>query len=253
MIKSDLVSKIEMATKPYAMLVLAAILWSLDMVKRNIIGYGELVNVERRLAAFSVTYLSEPEKEFLMELTSLTPSNFGLDLSTVSRRCLIDSSKILDLVRVLNIVKDVTSLVLSAKVLSDFRRTKINCLTNEDMLPALYVNPQAYLRLAIDSLKNEDAIARDPFIMQVLEIMNNKLKQQPTYSDYVAMALVMLALAQQYRSHNLCIEPGIALEVFVKKMYNELASAETNVEESEIYHIYQELISKSVIKKGQTK
>ncbi|MEM4465150.1 MAG: hypothetical protein QXJ95_06285 [Ignisphaera sp.] len=250
LISSDIINKIDLLARPYSSLVLATSIWVVDMMKRNILGYGEIVYIQRRLAQF-LSQASRSEKELLKKLLNLLPSKIGEDIGAIFKRCMIEQQKLVDIIRILNFINEIVILVESEQNINEpIRRVRKLCLYDLNLLPPTHGNSKTYIQLLIKALNNTPEIQREPLLLQSLELIEMKFsKDNLDTSDLAAIALVALTIARHLHSTTICVEPCIELETFARKIYTDLMDMGADPSKSEIYKIYQELSTKSVFRK----
>lgn len=250
LLTSDVISKTELLAKPYSGLVLAGSIWAIDMMKRNILGYSDVVYVQRRLAQFLVQ-AGESEIELLKRILILLPSRHGEDIGIVFRRCMIEQQKLMDIVRILNFISEVVTLLESERNINEpIRRTRMLCLHDPNLLPPTHTNSEMYIRLVIRALDAVPEIRKEPLLLQSLELIETRISEDHLdAADIAAIALATLTIARNLHSTTICVEPFIELETFARKIYTDLVDMGADPSKSDIYHIYQELSTRYVLKK----
>ncbi len=249
---SDVISKVDFLTKPYATLAIAVALHGINITKKHGISYSDVVSLQRKIAHFLLK-ADKNEVEFLEKLVSLTPSKLGFDVATVSRRCLIDYQKITDLIKLLNMLKESISLasLASQQTFTEVqKKPRVICLSNTEMLPPLNVIAESITRIILMDLENSKEINEDPYFTQLMDSIKRKLNESKlTSNDIAAFSLVLITIMRHYKDSQICVEPGIDVETLARKMYNDLTSVNADPSKSDIYAIYQEIASRSVMKR----
>jgi hypothetical protein len=248
----DIINRVDFFSKPRAALALATMLWVINLAKRNIIGYSDIVAIERRIASFLVKS-DASEIEFLKKLLELTPSRLGLDITSVSRRCMVDHQKLVDVIKLLNLIKEVISLAPIAnqmQISESQKKSRTPCLNDDEMLPSTNAIADTLTKMIYSELENMKKLLDDPYFIHVMDIMGKKIKVgQLKPSDIVAFSLVILAILRYRKEMQVCIEPGIDVEALCRKIYNDLIYTGADPTTSDIYALYQELSMRSIIRK----
>jgi len=250
LLPNDVISRVDLLTKPHSCLVLAVTIWAVDMMRRNVLSYSDIIYIHRRLAQF-ILQANKSDIEFLKRMLNLMPSELGEDVNVVARRCMIDHRKLMDIIRILNFIKEVITLIESDQHINEpIRRIRTLCLYDVNFLPPMHANSKIYIQFVINALSNTPEIQKEPLLAQSLELIETKLTQgDVNESDLAAITLVSLAIARHLQPTIICVEPCIELETFVKKIYTDLMDIGADPSKSNIYQIYQELSTKSVFRK----
>lgn len=252
LLPNDVINKVDLLTKPYSSLVLAVSMWAVNMMKRNVLGYGDILYIQRRLAQFLME-MGKLEIELLKRMLNLLPSKLGEDVSAVFRRCMIEQQKLMNIIKILNFINEVVMLVESEQHISEpIRRVRTLCLHDSNLLPPTHTNSEIYIQLIIKALSSIPEIQKEPLLLQSLELIEMRLaKGHLEASDLAAIALVTLTIARHLYSVTICIEPCIELETFARKIYTDLVDMGADPSKSSIYQIYQELSTKTVFRKSR--
>ncbi len=252
LLPNDVINKVDLLTKPYSSLVLAVSMWAVDMMKRNVLGYGDIVYVQRRLAQFLIE-MGKSEIELLKRMLNLLPSKLGEDIGIILRRCMIEQQKLMDIIRILNFINEVITLVEGEQHISEpIRRVRTLCLHDSNLLPPTHTNSEIYIQLVTKAFSGVSETQREPLLLQSLELIEMRLaKGHLDASDLAAIALVALTIARHLYSITICTEPCIELETFARKIYTDLVDMGVDPSKSDIYQIYQELSTKTVFRKSR--
>jgi hypothetical protein len=233
-------------------LTIASLLWIINLAKRNIVGYSDIISMQRRVATFLAKTGSD-EMEFLRKLLELAPVKLGLDIASTSRRCMIEYQKLVDVIRLLNLIKEtlsLTTLTTHIQLSENLRKSRMPCLNDDEMLPSTNAIADTLTKVVHSELENVKELLSDPYFAHVMEVMREKIKaNQLRSSDIVAFSLVILALLRQHKEIQICVEPGIDVETLCRKIYNDLTYSGTDPSSSDIYTLYQELSTRTVIRK----
>lgn len=250
LLPDDIINRIDLLTKPYSGLVLAGSIWAVDMIKRNILGYSDVVYIQRRLAQF-LAQAERSEIELLKRMLNLLPSKRGEDIGVIFRRCMIEQQKLMDIVRILNFINEVITLIESEQHINEpIRRIRTLCLYDPNLLPPTHANSETYIRLVVRTLNDIPEIQREPLLLQSLELIEMRFAEgNLDAADLAAIALVALTIARHLHSTTVCTEPCVELETFARKIYTDLVDMGADPSKSDIYQIYQELSTKSVLRK----
>jgi hypothetical protein len=251
-LSADLINKLDFFSKPRVALTIASLLWIINLAKRNIVGYSDIISMQRRVATFLAKTGSD-EMEFLRKLLELAPVKLGLDIASTSRRCMIEYQKLVDVIRLLNLIKEtlsLTTLTTHIQLSENLRKSRMPCLNDDEMLPSTNAIADTLTKVVHSELENVKELLSDPYFAHVMEVMREKIKaNQLRSSDIVAFSLVILALLRQHKEIQICVEPGIDVETLCRKIYNDLTYSGTDPSSSDIYTLYQELSTRTVIRK----
>ncbi len=240
----DLVHKLDLLTKPRLGLALAAALWANRAFKSGIVGYGELVDIEVRIAKF-LKDAHPSELKTLENLFNLIPARYGLSVDIIASRCAIDASALFDFLGALNILRD--SLNYMEFVEGQKLEPPKVCADDADLLPPAQSNAQLFLELALTALKSNQDLLSDPFNLQVVEIVEERLSRgRVEPNDAAAIALLIMALCGRC-AKPICAEPAIRADTLAKRVYADTTALGADPEDSDIYELYKELARKAVI------
>ncbi|MEL9939735.1 MAG: hypothetical protein QW632_00410 [Ignisphaera sp.] len=249
-LSSDVISKIDFLTKPYAALAITIALHSINVARMHGISYSDIVLLQRRLAQFLLR-AEKNEIAFLERLVGLAPSKFGFDAHSVSRRCLIEYQKVADIIKLMNMLREVISLmsIISQQATVDQKRLRIPCVNSDDMLPPLNAFAEVATKIILRDLETVKELGEDPYFTQLIDLMKRKVEESKVSNDdLAAFSLTLITIMRHHKDAQICIEPGIDVETLARKMYNDLISANSDPSKSELYHLYQEIASRSVTK-----
>ncbi|HIP57332.1 MAG TPA: hypothetical protein EYH02_04610 [Ignisphaera aggregans] len=249
LIEQDVVSKLDLMTKPRAGIALSVALWASDSLKRGQITYGDLIYIQRRLAAF-LSKASKNEQLVLEKLLRLIPIKYGLDVETVAQRCFIESRMLLDIIRALNLLQEVVMLLKSGGVVEEpIKHERRLCLNDPELLPPAHANIDTYLTLIVQALNSVPELLKDNVASHAIELINDRIaKASITPSDAAAIALLALTLSKRIQNVTICVEPCIDLEALVRRVHNDLVSLGAEPSRSDIFELYRELLIKDVLR-----
>uniref|UniRef100_A0A7J2TB27 Uncharacterized protein n=1 Tax=Ignisphaera aggregans TaxID=334771 RepID=A0A7J2TB27_9CREN len=252
LLNTDIITRVDFFSKPHVTLALATMLWVINSTKRNTLGYSDIVALQRRTAIFLVKS-DVSEIEFLKKLLELAPSKLGLDIASASRRCMVEYHKLVDVAKLLNLIKEIISLIPIAtqlQISENLKRSKVPCLNDYEMLPSTNAIADTLIKTMYSEFENMRELLEDPYFAHAMDVMKRKIKvSQLKPSDIVAFSLVILAILRYHKGAQICIEPGIDVETLCKKIYNDLTSAGADPTTSDIYTLYQELSMRSLMRK----
>ena len=249
LIEQDVVSKLDLMTKPRAGIALSVAVWASDSLKRGQITYGDLIYIQRRLASF-LSKASKNEQQVLDKILRLMPVRYGLDVETVAQRCFIESRILLDIIRALNLLQEVVTLLKSGGVVEEpIRHEKRLCLNDPELLPPAHANVDTYLTLIVQTLNSVPELLKDNVASHVIELINDKIaKTSITPSDVAAIALLALTLSKRVQTVTICVEPCIDLEALVRRVHSDLVSLGAEPSKSDVFELYRELLIKDVLR-----
>ncbi|MEM0026420.1 MAG: hypothetical protein QXT53_00600 [Ignisphaera sp.] len=249
-LSGEMISKVDFLTKPYAALAIAIALHSINIARIHGISYSDAISLQRRLAQFLLK-AEKSEIAFLERLVGLAPSKFGFDVQSISRRCLIEYQKVADIIKLMNILKEVLSLisVASHQTTVEQKRVKIPCINSDDMLPPLNAFAGVVTKIILKDLETVKELGEDPYFTQLIDLMKRKIEGSKINSDdLAAFSLTLITIMRHHKDAQICIEPGIDVETLARKMYNDLILANADPSKSELYYLYQEIVSRSITK-----
>ena len=246
----ELVSKLDLLTKPRVGISLAIAIWANKNLKRGFITYGDLLYVQRRIALF-LSRASNIEKRTLEKLFALLPIRYGQDIDVLSRRCIIDHQLLLEFVRAINILQEAYSMIRCGETIEEpLKRDRRLCLDDPDLLPPAHANSDIYIELIVKALNDTPELQEDAVASHIVEVINDKLvRGQIMPPDISAIALLALALAKQLDKTIVCAEPCINIEALARRVYSDLSALGVEPSESDIYSLYRDLLVKSVLRK----
>lgn len=247
-LKNDLVSKIDLTTRPRIALTLAVALWSINKIKQGVLNYSDVVYLQKRLARF----ISESDQDtvnILKKLLDLAPMRYGMDVQLAARRCAISENLLLDTIRAFNMIRDVIDMTTVLKNIDEPIRHESNlCLNDVDMLPPVGINSEEYLNLIIRSLKNSIDRINDPTLEQVIELLYEEVKGEDiTHNDQLAIVLIIKLITDIIKPNVLCADPCINVAAFSQKFLNDLSTLGVDPSKSKFYKLYQDLSIRSIV------
>lgn len=245
---NDIVSKIDLISRPRVALTFAVALWVVSRIKQGSFSYSDIVYIQRRLAQFLMSG-DRNDINIVKRLFDLIPMRYGMNISLAARRCGISEALLSDMVKAFNIVRDVIDIISSSSSINEpLRHTTSICLNDADILPPTTANPKEYLDLTIKSLKENLEAISDPLYRQVAEIICEEtaiITLNP--SDQAAIALIIKLIAETVKPGILCVDPCINVAILSQKLLNDLAAIGAIPYDSKFYRLYQEISARSVV------
>lgn len=247
-LEKELVSKLDLYAKPHVGIAIGVALWAYTGFRQHTLSYPDMIYIERRLAAFLQNAPSS-ELEVLYKLLDLMPPRRGLEINTVATRCMIDLRTLLDIVNAMNVISESLHYIQGgARIEEPIRRDKRLCMSDSSLLPPAHANAQTYLELCIKALLEDERIARDPLMNNIVEVIADKVSRgDRNPDDFAAAALIMLIIARKMRDAVVCAEPCVNIEAYARRIYNDLASLGADAQRSEIYDLYNQLLMRSAL------
>jgi hypothetical protein len=245
----DVISKIDLTTRPRVALTLALALWSVTKIKQGTFSYSDVVYLQKRLAYF----LSRGDNNDIMvikKLFNLIPMRYGMNISAASRRCSVSEEVLSSIMKALNILRDVIDMAsLGIGINEPLKHSHITCLNDIDILPPTASNPREYLILIISSLKSSIERIQDPLFRQIAMVINEEINSLDNLkpNDIAAIALIIKLLADNLKSIVLCVEPSINIVALSQKLLNDLALLGVDLSNSPFYKLYQEISERSIV------
>ncbi|MEM1541102.1 MAG: hypothetical protein QW101_00570 [Ignisphaera sp.] len=247
-LKNDVVSKIDLITRPRVALVLAVTLWSINRIKQGVFSYGDIVYIQKRLAKF-LTEGDQAAVDILKKMLDLIPMRYGMDISLAARRCSVLEPILLDTIKAFNMIRDVIDIATVTKNIDEALKHDYNlCLNDVDILPPTNINTKEYLVLILVSLRDNIDRITDPTLKQIIELLTEEIRDTDmTYNDQVAVALIVKLIADSIKPNVLCAEPCINISIFSQKLLNDLSALDIDPSKSKYYKLYQELSMRSIV------
>lgn len=251
-LSTDVISKIDLMTRPKVALTLSIALWCVSKVKQSGISYSDLVYVERRLAQF----LADSNREDLhviRNMFQLIPMRYGMSISLTSRRCGIHESLLVDIIKALNVIRDVMDMItVASRIDEPVRHSPSICLNDVDILPPTTANAREYLGLIAKALKENLDKIPDPVLHEVAKIIYEEVVHSDLGpEDFAAIVLIVKLIAENTRFGILCAEPCINIVTLSQKLLNDLATKGVEPYNSRFYKLYQEISARSVVHGSQ--
>lgn len=247
-LSNDIISKIDLVAKPKIALTLSIALWCISKVKQSSLSYSDVVYLQRRLAQF---LLDEDKNNIaiIKRLFDLIPMRYGMNVSLAARRCGVSEEHLVDIVRALNIIRDVIDMTsIAIEINEPIKHSYTTCLNDVDLLPPTASNPKEYLRIIIKALKENINRVSDPLIRQIIELLYEEVNNANLgLNDVAAIALIIRLVADNMKSNIICIDPSVNMATLSQKLLNDLAILGVVPYDSKFYKLYQEMSMKSVV------
>lgn len=251
----DVVSKLDLISRPRVSLTLAIALWSVTKIKQSSLSYSDVVYLQKRLAYF-LSGKDVTDLNIVKRLFELIPMRYGMNVSLAARRCSASEEILSNIMRALNMLRDVVDMVsFGLSIDEPLRHSHTTCLNDADLLPPTAPNPREYLAIMIKSLKENIDRIHDPLLRQVAQLICEEVKENKDLkpSDIVAIALIIKLLAENLKSHILCVEPSINIATLSQKLLNDLVPLGVTPYDSPFYKLYQEISARSIVTGTTTK
>lgn len=234
-----------------AALTLSVALWSIAKMRQSSLGYSELVYIQRRLAQF----LAKDDKSvhIIKKLFELIPMRYGMNVSLAARRCGVYEQILIDIVKALNVIRDVIDMISVARNINEpIKHSPTLCLNDVEMLPPTTSNTRAYLDTLLRTLKESSTLIHDPVFRQVIDVLYEETANRDlTLNDFAAISLIVKLIAESVKPSVICADPCINIAALSQKILNDLASIGAVPYDSEFYKLYQEVSMRSVIHGAQ--
>lgn len=247
-LSSDIISKIDLVSKPKIALTLSIALWCVAKIKQSSLSYSDVVYLQRRLAQFLLDG-SKRDIGIIKRLFDLIPMRYGMNVSLAARRCGLSEQHLVDIVRALNIIRDVIDMTsIATEINEPIKHSYTTCLNDVDLLPPTASNPKEYLWIIIKALKENTNRVLDPLIQQVIELLYRETKGiDLELNDIAAIALITKLIAENVKSHIICVDPSVNMATLSQKLLNDLAMLGVVPYDSDFYKLYQDMSMKSVV------
>lgn len=251
-LSNDIVSKIELITKPKVALTLAVALWCVSRVKQGSISYSNIVHIQRRLAQF-LKDGGKNDINIVKKLFDLIPMRYGMNISSAARRCGVSELMLSDIIKALNIIRDVVDMASIVNNISEpIRHDPSVCLNDVDILPSTIANSKEYLSIIVKALKDNIDRINDQLLRQVVDIIYSEtVHTDLTPTDQAAIALIVKHIAENIKPGILCIDPCINMATLSQKLLNDLAVTGVVPYDSKFYQLYQEISMRSIVHGSQ--
>lgn len=247
-LSDDIISKVDLVTRPRVALTLSVALWCISKVKQSSLSYSDLVYIQRRLAQFLVNG-DEASIHIIKKLFDLIPMRYGMNISLVARRCGIIEHLLTDIVKAFNIIRDVVDMItISNKISEPIKHIPSICLSDIDILPPMAANAKDYLDLIVKTLKDNIDRIPDSVHRQIVDTIHETVKESDLKPyDQAAIALITMLIAENNESGILCADPCINIVALSQKLLNDIAVLGITPYDSKFYRLYQEISLRSIV------